>query len=402
MKQHDIILIAAEPWENYTWRRRHHVAWALAKNNKVLFAEPPFSVVSPLKDKNISWRQLLNLGRLKYQGRNLYSYSLFKLLPLSLPFSEQLHFDAINKKIIFYNLKQVTKRLNIKDPILLVFFSGKQYDYYGLFNEAITVGDLYDKFTAPSWDGMLQEHIDYLQQLENKIIKSVDIIFTVSQHLYCELKSLHRNVFLVPNGVDYESFEIESTSNSKVLICEKLKRPVIGFLGMMHYIVDFELLNYVAESHPEWTVLLMGKENIHGGDDKLYFNNLMNKNNVVYVGELERLMIPTYLEITDVCLMPMKKIELNRYADQPLKMWEYLAAGKPIVAVDQGCDYGLNEFIKFAKSNEGFVKAIEESLSINNDIELINKRKIFARENSWDQRVEQMMRIIDEFLSKKE
>lgn len=43
MNPHDIIIIAADPWEHYTWRRRHHVAWNLAKSHRVLFVEPPYS-----------------------------------------------------------------------------------------------------------------------------------------------------------------------------------------------------------------------------------------------------------------------------------------------------------------------------------------------------------------------
>lgn len=400
MHPYNIVLIADEPWENFTWRRRHHVAWALSKNHKVLFVEPPFSILSSFRDRNIRWRQLFNLGRLKHQGGDLYSYSPFKLLPLSLPFSKRFKFDAINKRIIFHYLKRYAKRLNIKNPILWVFFSDKQYDYYGLLNETITVADLYDKFPAPSWDGMLPEHIQSLQQLQDKIIKEADIIFTVSRLLYDEFKLLHEKVFLVPNGVDYESFENCSTSNCNVSIYEKLKKPTIGFLGMMHYKVDFELLDYIAESHPEWTILLMGKDNIHVDADRKIFNTLKNRKNVIWCGEIDRAAIPSFLGMVDVCLVPLKKLEINRYANY-LKIWEYFAAGKPVIAVNQGISYEYPNLIRLANSKEEILRNISEALKEDIGKELVNQRKLIAEGNSWKNRVKQMLKIIEESLATK-
>lgn len=396
--KYNIVLIADEPWENFTWRRRHYVAWALSKNHKVVFVEPPLSLFSILKNRTINWKQIFNLGRCKHQGRKLYSYSPYKLLPLSFPFSNLLKFDSINKQIIFNQLKRYSNKLKIRGPILWVFFSDKQYEYYDSLEPILTVGDIYDKI-APSWEGMQYKDIQRLERMQAKIIENSDVIFTVSQLLYDELTTLHKNTYLVQNGVDYESFENASKSNCIIDDVKQLKKPILAFLGMMHYIVDFELLNYVAESHPEWTLLLMGKENISSKHDKFNFESLVDKSNVVYVDELERQLIPFYLQAADICLMPMKKMELNRYAN-PLKMWEYLAAGKPIVATDQGCDYGLGDLIRLARNKQEFLIAIEEALITANDIDLINKRKEFAKNNSWINRTDRMLKIIEEKLDR--
>ena len=391
---HDIVIVADEPWENFTWRRRHHVAWALARDHKVLFVEPPLNVLSPLRHRNIQWERLFNLGRLKHQGRNLYSYSPFKIVPLSLPFSGRLKFDAVNKKIVFSCLKRFANRLDLNRPILWVFFSDKQYEYYGLLDEAIVVGDIYDKI-APSWEGMLPEHVLELQGLQDRIIRKADIVFTVSRLLLDELAPLHDKVYLVPNGVDYDSFNNAAQAGLDM----SFRKPVIGFLGMMHYIVDFDLLNFIAQSRPEWTLLLMGKENISGAVDRLSFETLIKRHNVVYAGELYRCAIPAYLRITDVCMMPMKRIELRRYAN-PLKMWEYLAAGKPIVGTEQGSDYGLGEFIETARNKHEFLGAVEKSLGSADDVKLVNKRKEVARQNSWAERTGRMLKIIEQNLGK--
>ncbi len=398
MDQHDIILIAAEPWENYTWRRRHHVAWALSKKNKVLFVEPPYSVLSPFRNKHISWKQLFNLGRLKHQGRNLYSYSPFKLLPLSLPFSERFNLDAINKKIIFYKLKRFAKSLEIKNPILWVFFSDKQYDYFGLFKEAIVVGDLYDKFGAPSWEGMSRKEIQYLLQRQDNIMRNADIVFTVSQLLCDEFKLLHKKTYLVQNGVDFEYFDnYDDKHNLNNTRFNDIKGPVLAFLGMMHYIVDYELLNYITESNSKWTLLLIGHKNINSEEDKKQFDMLLSRENVIYMGRINKEEIPYYLNLADVCLLPMKKIDLNKYAD-PLKLWEYFAAGKPVVAVDQGTSCEQPDLIRLANSKEEFVRNISQALRKDINDDRVNRRKIIAKENTWENRVKQMLAIIEESL----
>ena len=92
MPKHDIIFIAAEPWEHYTWRRRHHVAWNLAKRNRVLFVGPPLTIFQPFREINLNWKHFFGLGGLNYQGRNLYTCSPVRLLPLAIPGSQRFNY----------------------------------------------------------------------------------------------------------------------------------------------------------------------------------------------------------------------------------------------------------------------------------------------------------------------
>lgn len=397
MYKHDVVLIANEPWENFTWRRRHHVAWALSKTHKVLFVEPPYTIFSPLKNRNISWKQIFNLGRLKHKGRNLYSYSPFKMLPLSMPFSKVFDYDGFNRRAAYTGLKKAVQQLGIKCPLLWVYFSPEQYDYYGLLGEKLVIGDIYDKVGVPTWEGMLPEYSYGFEKRQDVILKNSDVIFTVSRQLLNELIKKHPFVHLVPNGVDYESFE---NSNAQIKI-GKLKKPVLGFLGMMHYKVDFKLLDYIAESYPEWTLLLMGKDNIHVDVDRQVFNILKDRKNVCWCGEINRTAIPSFLSMVDVCLVPLKKLQMNQYANF-LKVWEYLAAGKQIVAIDQGVACEYQDLIRLASSKEDFSKNISEALREDVRDDLVNRRREIAKNNSWEERVKQMLEIIEEALAGKE
>lgn len=398
MASHDIIFIAADPWEHYTWRRRHHVAWNLAKKNRVLFVEPPLTFLNPFRDIDLNWRHLLNLGRLKHQGRNLYSYSPVRLLPLSLPGSWRFNYYETDRQRTFRRLKKIVENLKFKDPILWVYMNKYQYDYYGLFDEKIRVTDWYDKFVTFIGYELTDDELNENTKKQEIILKKSDINFAVSHELGNELRTTGKSVYVIPHGVDYKSFQNSKERKSGIYkSVEKIKRPILGFIGLMHYVVDFDLLVYIAVQRPYWSIMLLGRTWLINKKDKGLFDELIKKKNVYYFGEASRENMPIYLSKVDVCLLPKKRIEFNKFA-APLKIWEYMAAGKPIVAVDQGVKYDCSEFIKVASNKEEFIRKIEECLKENKEEEII-KRKQVAKNNSWESRTKQMMGIIEAHLN---
>ncbi len=401
MLKHDIIFIAAEPWEHRTWRRRHNVAWNLANEHRVLFLEPPLTLLQPFRELDLNWRHLLNLGRLKYQGRNLYSYSPVRLLPLSLPGSRRFDYYERDKKRIVKKLKKIVRRLEFNNPILWVYYSQRHYNYYGLFGEKITVADWYDKFTAP-WASFIEKrNLEDAKIRENRILKEADIVFAVSKELAEDIKPRNKNVYIVQQGVDFHKFNIVPGEIDKRLKKIKyIKRPILSFLGIMHYTVDYDLLNYIAEKKPEWSLMLIGRKWLKDEVDIRNFQRLIKRQNVFDMGELSDELVSIYMQKVDVCLMPMKRIEFNRCAAH-LKIWDYMALGKPIVATDQGIKFDCDGFIKKASNKEAFVEAITEALKEErrNAESLAQARKEIARQNSWERRVNQMMEIIESHLS---
>lgn len=396
---HDIIMISAEPWENYTWRRRHHVSWELAKSNRVLFVEPPLTVLQPFREINLSWKHLLNLGRLKHQGRELYSYSPLKTFPLFLPFSKKIDYDKWNREGVVRGVKKAIRKLGFKKPILWVNFSQYQYDYYGEFDEKLIVTDWYDMFVGPKDTPFGEQQTKLYKKIERRILDRADIIFAVSKELEEYVKGNRGKVFLIPHGIDVESFknkrEIKESFVKKLV---SMEHPIIGYMGIMHNKIDFELLNYIAEKRPNLSMLLIGKEWLTVEKEKELFKQLAQRKNILFAGELSKDDIPAYLNLCDVCLMPFKKSEFNKATTGPLKLWQYLAAGKPIVAVDQGTEFDCKEFVYKAQNNSEFVSMIDKSLKEDNE-DLIRKRQQIAFSNSWEKRVDEMMSIINRHLN---
>jgi len=397
MPKHDIIIIGADPWEHFTWRRRHHVAWNLAKDNRVLLVEPPFTVFQPFNEIQLNWRHLLNLGRFKHQGRNLYTYSPVRLFPISLPGAKRFNYYEIDKKRTFTILKKIVKKLGFSDPILWIYYCIWQYDYYDLFNEKIIITDIYDMYSSHTGNEKEQDLQLSIKKKEKTIINNSDIIFTVSEQLKNCIKSTNKTIHIIHHGVDYNFFQIKKNNEHSIKRnVETINRPILGYIGSMFSKIDFALLNYTAVCKPNWSILLIGSWWLKNEKDIELFDELINKDNVHYLGEKPKEQLPAYLSRMDVCLMPFKKIEFVKYM-APLKLLEYLAAGKPIVAIDREIKYDFSEFIKVASTKKDFVAAIGEALEEErqNDKSLVEARKNIARENSWESRIDQMMKIIE-------
>ena len=116
MSKHNIIFIAVEPFEHYTWRRRHHVAWRLAKENRVLWVAPPIPLIGLFFPRHYnlthySLKTFFNLARLRHQGRNLWVYCPVQLLPTWHKIPAIARF---NKHLFIRTLQRVVKNLGTK------------------------------------------------------------------------------------------------------------------------------------------------------------------------------------------------------------------------------------------------------------------------------------------------
>ena len=398
MAKHDIIIIAADPWENYTWRRRHHVAWNLARNNRVLFIEPPLTFLQPFKYIDLNWKHSLNLGRFKKQSKNLYTYSPVRLLPLSLPGTNRFDYYEIDKQRTFRVLKKIVKRLEFRNPILWIYFSNLQYDYYNLFDEKIVVTDWYDDFSAPSGGLQSNDTIRNAQQRENDLLQRADIIFAVSKELKEKIARYRDDVITINHGVDFDLYLDINKFSQKVAFPHKLKKPVLCFMGTMQSKIDFELLIYITSKNPNYSLLLIGREWFNNQQDKKRFIELIKQENVFYCNEVSHNKIPYYLSHADVCLIPFKDMQINYVTSAPLKLLEYFAAGKPVVATDLGRNYENSEFIRTASNYDEFCSQIALAIEEGSDKELIIKRREIAKENSWLAKTNQMLKIIEQHL----
>ena len=254
----------------------------------------------------------------------------------------------------------------VKKVDILYISSPRQYCLCDKIEADLVIYDCVDKFN---------EWVEY----EEEIMKKADIIFAASQYLYEEKKKYHDKVFLIRNACDYEYFQ---NKMEVPLDISRLKRPLVALIGAMGKWVDKKILARVANEFP---TVLIGQE---------FGNNLPE--GVINLGSKSYTQLPYYYNNIDVGLIPFDKSDTSKAAN-PVKMYEYLAAGKPVVGsklteleiIDEVCTVdGPGEFI------EQINKALAKDC-----IELKEKRKKIARENTWEKRFEKIESILIEYLS---
>jgi glycosyltransferase involved in cell wall biosynthesis len=204
---------------------------------------------------------------------------------------------------------------------------------------------------------------------------------------------------LVKNGVDFDAFaRVTRTNLPPPSDIAMLPRPRIGYVGAVNSKLDFELLRFVAESLPTCSLVLVGPiSHRYSEADSLQEAELEN---VTFLGRKDVKDVPRYINACDVCLMPYKQNEWTRKIDA-LKLYEYLACGKPVVSIDLPTARTHGAVIHIADSREAFVAAVKASLAENNTA-AVERRLAVARENTWDRRVASISEIVGEALGRRQ
>jgi GT2 family glycosyltransferase/glycosyltransferase involved in cell wall biosynthesis len=219
------------------------------------------------------------------------------------------------------------------------------------------------------------------QRDEKLLLKNSDLVLASSHRLYEHAKTENEHTILIPNGTDFSLFHLakEQIAVKEIKDIKDISKPIIGYYGAIADWFDTHLVGDLASSHPEWTFLLIGST------DLADLEPLKGLPNVHLFGEKPYAELPAYLSNFDVCIIPFIKNPLTQ-ATNPVKLFEYLSAGRPIVATRLDEISRYEEFVRLAQTSDEWENAIEESIAEVGSTELLNKRFNFARENSWEKR----------------
>src|SRR5262245_45339743 len=139
-------------------------------------------------------------------------------------------------------------------------------------------------------------------------------------------------------------------------------------------------MSEVARARPDCDVILVGST--FGAD----LEPLGGLKNVTLVGEVPYQKLPEYLYGFDVCVIPFKINELT-LCTNPVKVYEYLSAGKPVVSVPLPELQVMGDVVRLAPDAASFIEAVASAMQ-DTSAEIVEKRKAFARENTWAKRGE--------------
>ena len=227
---------------------------------------------------------------------------------------------------------------------------------------------------------------------EDALLKKCDLVFCTSRKLEERCRTLAGSrVHFLSNVVDYEHFSKARANPLEPDDLKSLPHPRIGFIGALSsYKIDVENITYVAKKRPEWQWVLIGK--IGEGQPDSNLDALQTFPNIHFLGPKDYQILPEYLAHFDVAVIPTPR---NDYTESmfPMKFFEYMAAGRAIVARDI---HSLQEYRNvFYPYDSGLELERQIETALRGGIREPALSDQLARENTWERRLEKMIDFIN-------
>lgn len=205
------------------------------------------------------------------------------------------------------------------------------------------------------------------------LLRSVDLVIATGRRIEERAREYrHEGVLYLPNGVDYHHF---TTPRPEPPDIADLPRPRVLYVGSLEPWFDTRLVARAALANPTFSFVVVGPARIPLGE-------LRDLPNVRILGPRPYDVVAGYMVHCDVGIVPFRRTERIQ-AVHPIKVYEYLAAGLPVVATEWEELSLMGAPIHLASSEEEFIQQVRTAADDPGDAAV---RDRFARENSWDAR----------------
>jgi len=243
------------------------------------------------------------------------------------------------------------------------------YEYIDEISEKIS-GKKIPKF-------VLNRHERLLRDEENVIV------IATATKLYNDVaKYRKKNFKLVTNGVVYEHFNnVKKIVPKEMEVVVNEKKPIIGYYGALASWFDYKLVKEVAKLRKDWNIVLIGWDY----DGSLGRSGLRNIENIHIIPSVPYEILPTYAQWFDVCTIPFVINEVTE-STSPIKLFEYMALGKPIVTTAMPECKKYKSVIIAENNAIKFVESIEEGIKDKDNKEYLKVLKEEALENTWERK----------------
>lgn len=364
-------------WQKGVENRNYHIVNCLRKRtdtNKILLVEYlPLTLKQCFK--NFIYALKLE-GQGKIINRNLFSQLTKiddKLYVLSV-------YNKPNAKLWDYLNDYI--KTQFADEYYLWSYIPTYTEYIENLTEAkAKVFDTVDDWSKHS---SYKKIVDKLESNYQYINNNFDYIFTVSPYLEKKF-SRSEKVYFIPNGVDFNHFQQREKIINRDIA--KLSKPVIGYIGTIQDRFNVEIIKEIVEKIPKASVVLVGP---------IWYAKLKSElssiKNVYCLGAKSYQEAPMYIQQFDVGIIPNHFDDFEKTTD-PMKIYNYLACGKPVVASYLPANESLHPYIKVGSDPASFAEAIIQVYA-DNDKEQYLERLSFAKEQSWNNRLQQMLNIV--------
>jgi len=388
----DIFCVSSMDWES-VWGSRQAYMDILRQKNRVFFIQSQYGPEHILKHPQLFVKIFRYFfKRVKNIKKNLWIIEPPMQLPCNL-LSKRI--NSMNQKLSLRYWKRIKKEMGLNN-ILLWIYNPYFPDILGGLDEKLSLYFCIDAFSILS-RGRKKNTIDIL---EEKQIKNVDVNIVITKKLYEDKSGIRSDINLVYNGCDYEGIrKVFESDKSVPFPLMQIPHPILGHIGSINGKLDLSLIYLLASRNPGWQFVFVG-EIFYADISAFLFNQLKMLPNIHFIGRVPREKISYYEKYFDICLNVYKINSWTVYV-KPLKVFEYLATGKPIISTPLPELDEFKDVILFSNNVDEFEKNINGCLS--GVLKIDTMRQLdHARRYSWQSRVETVSRIINDAILKKE
>lgn len=403
----------------------------LAKKNFIIVAyyTRPYALGDLIKDRRKLRRILKQWLKIVFSNQmGIYECEFISLLPFQrfgFIYKINRRLTAIELRLILF-LRKLFEKKNFR--VILWIFNPTAEFFVNKLGEKISLYDCVDYLEE------IKGGEEKIHHLENKLLKKVDWVFVISPVLREKIKKVRNDVKLVPCGCAIEVFPFRFKPKTKPLLLTKIAKPIVGFFGHLDYRLDYSLIEKLVKNNSDLSFVFIGRvldkvpvityrqetdshnlnlelvtvkglnrveadrdENSKRRKTGFYIKKLKRYSNFFLLPAIRKKEIKNYLYFFDIVLIPYQLKHKVVFYSNPMKFYEYLAMGKPVVSspIPALLKYNL-PIVKFAKEEQEFSAAIKFFI---NHPEIVNQYKRAARKiaqaNRWEKKVDKILKVIN-------
>ncbi|MEM5295091.1 glycosyltransferase [Burkholderia sp. JPY481] len=385
----DCILFSTADWDEPYWTNKQHTAHILAQNGwRVLYVESPglrSPKVSSGKDWARIWRRLWSGLRSNFVAPPQREKNVWVLSPLMIPARHHMPmFRMFNQALLKWSIARFTRKHRFADPLVWTYHPFMLGAIEDLPHGAFVYHCVDDLAAIPGVD---VEAFDVAQQ---QLLAQSKAVFTTAVALRDHCLRYNANTHYFANVVDARHFGRAFEGSELPPDVASIPAPRLIYHGVLSdFKVDFPLIHEAAKRRPDWQWIFIGEE--REGQRSEMVARLRALPNVHFLGYRSYQQLPSYLRGMNVGLLPTL---LNNYTRSmfPMKFFEYLAAGLPVVATPLDFTKERLAGLEVGGSPEAFIAAIERQLQ-RGRLDPVEARQ-YVGDNTWDARTAKMLDLV--------
>lgn len=361
----------------------HHIARKLAARANLLYVDSP-----GMRPPSGSKRDLGRIFRKLWQAVQPPQWvepGLWHCTVPQLPWARLPGVRRLNRLFGAWAVRRALRIAGMRDPLLWFHVPHPAFMMDAVPHRAVVYYCIDDYAAMPGVD------VDYISQCDRALTERADLVFVAPPALVEGKLAINPSTSYSPHGVDVDLFgRAQSPATVVPAPAAALRGPVIGYFGLIAAWTDVDLLLAIARAKPEWTLLLIGFASAD-------VSQLAAMPNVVMVGPQPYESLPSWAKAFDVAIMPYRQNQMVAN-NNPLKLREYLATGKPVVSTPTAEVYRFGDLVEVATEPGDFIAALERAL-MDGSSERCSARMVAVSGMSWEARVDETWAKVTKALS---